>query len=319
MPGFWSELRGHPIEILFVSGLYGLLYWDELIQEYDCHLGDDIEGEVQKSNLAGLWQSVLTDTLCEFIKTRRVNGSPVRNVFDMLSEELYQDMFAWGDICNKAGVRVHHRVFRPATGINTFPLTGADELPLIAQTLATSLPGLYEESKLFKRGEWLAFPKRFNSPYEFGFEYPRMSERGKVIDSVLAKYPELNKLARDVREQLAVAENSWQKAQSISGFDTGVLVIPYTKSVELWLSSVLYAWRTDYESLPEAFRKIPDLKPLAKDATDLWAIRGDAAHPEIVRMTNERIERARQLTFKILRAGARMHFHEGSQSMKGQK
>jgi hypothetical protein len=30
-PNFWSELRKHPIEILFVSGLYGLMYWDEAI------------------------------------------------------------------------------------------------------------------------------------------------------------------------------------------------------------------------------------------------------------------------------------------------
>jgi cytoplasmic iron level regulating protein YaaA (DUF328/UPF0246 family) len=38
-PNFWNEIPKQ-IEILFVSGLYGLLYWDESIQNYDCHLND---------------------------------------------------------------------------------------------------------------------------------------------------------------------------------------------------------------------------------------------------------------------------------------
>src|ERR1039458_5728501 len=72
-PGFWSELNRHPIEILFVSGLYGLLLWDEVIQEYDCHLGDYVKGKEPKQTVARLWRPLLTDVLCEFIKTERAH------------------------------------------------------------------------------------------------------------------------------------------------------------------------------------------------------------------------------------------------------
>jgi hypothetical protein len=92
---FWEDLDKRPVEMLFVSGLYGLLLSNEAIQDYDCHLGDDVEGMAFKGKVADLWQEryLLTDVLCDFINTRRASGSPVHNVFDMLSEDLYQNVF----------------------------------------------------------------------------------------------------------------------------------------------------------------------------------------------------------------------------------
>ena len=38
---FWSDLRVNGgVEIAFLSALYGLVLWDEPIQDYDCHFAD---------------------------------------------------------------------------------------------------------------------------------------------------------------------------------------------------------------------------------------------------------------------------------------
>ena len=52
---FWEELTSHPaVDILFVSGLYGLVFWNDEIQEYDCHFGDCLEGREHKRTVADL-------------------------------------------------------------------------------------------------------------------------------------------------------------------------------------------------------------------------------------------------------------------------
>jgi len=41
-PEFWNKIRESPAEVLFVSALYGLILWDEPIQDYDCHVSDRV-------------------------------------------------------------------------------------------------------------------------------------------------------------------------------------------------------------------------------------------------------------------------------------
>jgi cytoplasmic iron level regulating protein YaaA (DUF328/UPF0246 family) len=130
-PQFWSKLPKE-VEILFVSGLYGLLFWDEPIQNYDCHLNDYIEGRARRQTLGDLWRKLsLTAVLCDFMNADRKRGRPFTHVFDMLSEETYQNVFDWELVCSKGGVKVQHRIFRP--------LTGTDTLPYMAEILATQL------------------------------------------------------------------------------------------------------------------------------------------------------------------------------------
>ena len=51
---FWQHLRDSAVDVLFVSGLYGLVRWDEPIQNYECHLGDYCEGGTKQTVLA-MW------------------------------------------------------------------------------------------------------------------------------------------------------------------------------------------------------------------------------------------------------------------------
>jgi hypothetical protein len=301
---FWSELPRDRIEILFVSGLYGLLYWDEAIQEYDCHLSDSVErkGQERMQTVAGLWKPRLTDILCEFIGTEKRHGRPVSHVFDLLSEELYQRVFDWERICSKAGVQVHHRVFRP--------IAGSDTLPFIAQVLGTQLSRFYEESNLFKHGKWRT-PHRDHpdSFVKFSFEYPLGSDRNatreggldKAYKSILASEPKLSKLPFAVLNRLVVAEHSWQKTQSERNFDFGALIVSYAKSVEHWLHSELGDWGT---KPVHAAVVHSHLRRLTRDVRELWWLRNNGAHPKPeLELTKVHVEQARTLALKILSDG----------------
>lgn len=43
-PGFWNS-QADGVEFAFLSGLYGLVTWNELVQDYDCNLNDVVAGE----------------------------------------------------------------------------------------------------------------------------------------------------------------------------------------------------------------------------------------------------------------------------------
>jgi hypothetical protein len=59
--------------MIFVSGLYGLLLWDEPIQDYDCHFADYTLGANPKT-IKEKWGSVLTDVLIAFINNSGRSG-----------------------------------------------------------------------------------------------------------------------------------------------------------------------------------------------------------------------------------------------------
>ncbi len=299
---FWNELPRDRVEVLFVSGLYGLLYWDDAIQEYDCHLSDSIEGQEQMRTVAELWKPLLTDVLCEFINTEKRHGRPIGHVFDLLSEELYQGLFDWERVCSKARVQVHHRVFRR--------ITGSDALPFIAQVLATQLTAFYEESNLFRHGKWRTpSPNSQNSLVKFSFEYPLGSDDSaareggidKAHKSILADNPILSKLPFEVLKRLVVAEHSWQRAQSQRHFDFGALCVSYAKAVEQWLHSELGDWGSKPVS---AAVNQSHLRRLTEDVGELWRLRNSGAHTEPkCEVTKSHVRDARRLALRILSRG----------------
>ncbi|HEV2486227.1 MAG TPA: peroxide stress protein YaaA [Terracidiphilus sp.] len=305
-PGFWNELNQQPVELLFVSGLYGLLLWDEVIQDYDCHLGDYVVGKEPKQTIAGIWRRILTDVLCEFIKTERAHDRPVRHVFNLLSEELYQEVFDWERICSVPGVRVHHREFRP--------LAGTDALPFIARMLATQLPRFYDESALFKDGEWYSCSLQSGSAVEVNFQPAPKADMNRAIASILRDDPSLRALPDDLLQELAAAENTWQSAQSIAGFDPGACAVLYTKCVEHWLHIEMPDWYSGSRvSAYDAVRRNRDLKSLADDVNTLWRIRNRAAHSGQA-TTKTSVKNARNLVLRILSRGAHIEVHRSQQS-----
>src|SRR5215472_12022723 len=91
-PNFWRE---PPVEILFVSGLYGLVFWDEWIQDYDCHFADYSDPDnIPHSKVSAHWGDELSEALIEFLQ-RQPSSVPITTVYDLLSEELYQSLFNW--------------------------------------------------------------------------------------------------------------------------------------------------------------------------------------------------------------------------------
>src|SRR5689334_20254085 len=90
-PDFWESLSHAQMEVMFVSGLYGLLYWDELIQEYDCHFDDHLKGD-KRGTLGAMWKATLTSALSEMARESESQGAGLA-VFDLLSEFTYQNAF----------------------------------------------------------------------------------------------------------------------------------------------------------------------------------------------------------------------------------
>ena len=180
--------------------------WDEPIQNYDCHLNDSYEKQGWSRRVADLWTPMLTGVPCEFIETEKAHGRPIDTVFDLLSEELYQNVFVWKQIVGK--VKVHHRIFR---GLN-----GPDALPCAARILSAYLPKLHEDSPAFKRGVRHKCAGGVGPPVEFSFEYPRGSDGWATRDGEIPDVgafqplndPELQQLPREVAEELAIAEHS---------------------------------------------------------------------------------------------------------------
>lgn len=301
-PTFWSKLPKYPIEILFVSGLYGLLYWDEPIQEYDCHLSDYF-GETQNTKkIADLWKPLLTDALCEFMRAEQRRGWPIRHVFDLLSEELYQEIFDW-DRLRQAGIEAYHRVCRP--------LAGPDILPLAANVLATQLPRFYEDSQRFKRGIWLTHSLQPGSSVAFSFEDPlgtdpRATREGgtdRARESILKVNPRFCEISHEILQELVLAEHSWQKVESSKNFHFGALVVSYATPVQHWVETKIpddqLQERREGWGMPRIKPSGSIWSPLAHDVDELWTMRNKGAH-EGAKTTAKDVQKARSLTYNIL-------------------
>ena len=307
-PDFWSRLERHPVEVLLVSGLYGLLFWDEMIQEYDCHLGDYIDGKDPKQTVASAWKRCLTDALCEFVKTERDSGRPIRHIYDLLSEGIYQDAFDWERIGGIAGVHVHHRVFRP--------ISGTDTLPYIAEVLSGRLADFYNGSDAFRDGHWNTCGRTSGRAVEFKFEFPLQGDLDKSVNDILDEFPGLRCLPGGIFDKLSVAETSWQMAQVLTGIDYGIFVVAYAKCFEEWADSMMPGWGEQIEGQTSnrgiqprrqnptsVFKTNRKLAFLENAARTFWEIRGLGAHSG-KGLTRTKVNKARQLVLKVMSEGA---------------
>ena len=100
--------------VLIVSGLYGLLLPEELIQAYNCHLDDEVlnngiladdiddtAAEDGSSRISEIWRqhNLPNRILQAFIESHnQQNDHTIHHVMDLLSETSYQRLFNWDDL-----------------------------------------------------------------------------------------------------------------------------------------------------------------------------------------------------------------------------
>jgi hypothetical protein len=303
-PLFWDEITVRPIDILFVSGLYGLLYWNELIQEYDCHLKD--YREFDRKAISSLWKPVLSPALADLLKARAQAGHPIDCVYDLLSEEAYQHVFDW-EIVSSQGASVHHRIFQG--------LAGPDILPFVARILADHLPLFLESKERFRNGTWRDLSMHDGRVVRMGFESrlkqdslaTREGDIDHVRKAVLKAHPELESLPRQVFEDLVLAEHSWLKVEGLPQFDFGAVIVSFTKVVERYFKAVLPGCppKPQFGEIIAAIKHRPGWMALRGELYELSRLRGEGgAHPGN-RNVND-LRRARLYTFKVLERGEKI-------------
>jgi cytoplasmic iron level regulating protein YaaA (DUF328/UPF0246 family) len=239
---FWNRIRNRelPLEILFVSGLYGLLLWDEPIQEYDCHFADYCLGSDPKT-IKEIWGDVLTDVLVEFINRsgRSARGGKITRVYDLLSDSYYQSVFSWNRVSgiNLVGSRVYHRIFADDAG--------ADVLPKIATLLVRYLDRLCD-SAAPKFNNWMTLTGATGSTFKFGFEREIGNNREAAREGlllterkVLDRDAWLSALPKKAFDQWILAEHALQQVQVEQQCDFGAIVVSFAKVVEGFFRPIL--------------------------------------------------------------------------------
>jgi hypothetical protein len=303
-PTFWSGLHKHPIEILFVSGLYGLMYWDEAIQEYDCHLSDYRVPD--RTQITALWKPVLTPALRDFLSAQARADHPIQYIYDLLSEETYQKAFDWEEV-SKQVASLHHRIFQGVAGL--------DILPWLATILGTHLDRFEESRERFRDGEWLECCTDDKLKILFGFESKlnadtlatREGDLNHVRQAVLRAHPSLEWLPRQVFEDLVLAEHSRLKVERLPRFDFGAVIVSFTKVVERYFKTVLPGCppQPQFGEIIAAIKLRRGWMALRWELQELSKLRGEGgAHPGN-RNVNDLL-RARGLAFNILVSGEKI-------------
>lgn len=292
-PEFWVELAGRPVEIMFVSGLYGLLFWDEAIQEYDCH-SRDCTNDHKKQTVGEIWGSTLTEGLREFIRSGS-RTTPFRRVYDLLSDSSYQQLFDWGKVAS-SGARVFHRIFKE--------IAGPDVLPKLARVLSERLDHFSFGLEQFQRNKWYML----EDGTEFSFEFPigdnRLALREGDIraaqEEILKDRAELNKLPPYVLNMLVLAEHSFARVRSIETFDFGTVVVSFSKPVEAYFRNVVpgTSHRASIHEIASKLKGRREWFDVCSQLRQLGDLRGRGAHPGST--TRQDLTTARSLSLNIL-------------------
>ncbi len=291
---FWSEIRGYPVEVVFVSGLYGLVLWDEPIQDYDCHLADYTRNGRERS-VREIWGGVLTPALCDFITTEARGSAPIAVIYDLLSEEEYQNAFRWKRI-EELGLEVRHRVFRHSHG--------PDILTDLATILAKELPRFCPDaSATLEPGKW----------YELGsgssqvrFERYVFGELDHVQLSLKESRPFLNRVPHQTLEDLCLAEALWRKVRRTRNMPLGSMVISFATAVEGYLRSTTPALKDKMlGAAAHAGGHVPEIVPIANDLKRLNSLRGRAVHrlsydTEEARLNRDDVKEAQRLAYQVI-------------------
>jgi len=116
-----KRLHQSPHHMLIISGLYGLLTPDELIQGYTCHV-------LHHPEIASTWtkKMPLTSLLLAYI---RLFG--IQRVFDLTAQRAYRDLLDWSRISGKA--RVLHVFGETNAGPDLLPALGQATLQWLSE------------------------------------------------------------------------------------------------------------------------------------------------------------------------------------------
>jgi len=101
-------------EVLVVSGLYGLLWPRDLIQDYDVDLADVYVDQGTLRFLDDYWRETITTVLDLRVKEHlEADGNNSVEIYDLLVNELYQDAIDWERIRENQNCEVKHRFLTP--------------------------------------------------------------------------------------------------------------------------------------------------------------------------------------------------------------
>jgi pimeloyl-ACP methyl ester carboxylesterase len=116
LPDEWERFLALPETerpvVVIVSGLYGLVRIDDVIQNYDCHLSD-VDVNTGRS-LSEHWQSVLTDVLLSHLAFLERRGHRLGRVLNLLAEDIYSGTLDWPRI--GGSLPVWHQRFERSRG-----------------------------------------------------------------------------------------------------------------------------------------------------------------------------------------------------------
>lgn len=290
-PCFWQDISQHPVEVIFVSALYGLLLWDEEIQDYDCHLTDRDGAE---HTLRDIWGNTLTIGLAEAINQMAAEERPI--IFDLLSEEDYQRTFDWDRVKKRTGADILHRVFRNAEG--------PDILSELADILAFDLKRFYSDAASAARFADRTWYKVPGTGREFRFERYVFGELNAVQQALKEAHPALAYVPRESLQDLALAETFWLRLGKSRNVPPGAIVVSFANALEAYIRvsiPLLNHMLGLGDAVGWARENIPNLvDPLR----DISLLRNRAAHgageeARRRKLTREDAENCRALVFQI--------------------
>jgi hypothetical protein len=267
-PEFWKEIRGEPVEIIFVSGLYGLLLWDELIQDYDCHLSDYTRNG-KELHVWELWQETLTAALSDFIREAR-RAAPITIVYDLLSEEEYQRAFDWNRL-DKLGVEIRHCIFRDSHG----PDVLTDIATLLARQFIHFLPNHREGFALGKAYDFA------QGKSQVRFEHYPFTDLDHIELSLMEMHPALNRIPPETLKDFARAEALWGRIHRTRNMPVSAVVLLFAAAVEGFIRSTIPALKG--ATLGEAIQlsrrgDAPEIGGVLEELKTLNRLRNQAAH-----------------------------------------
>lgn len=301
---FWRDVENgqDSLEIIFISALYGLALWDELVQDYDCHFADYT---ADKTTVSLLWGNILTECLIDFIRSRAnsVQGG-FRHVYDLLSEAEYQERIDWERV-KSCGVRIYHRAFKELSGPDILVPLGR----LLGKHLRRFTGGAPDQ---FGCDEWYRLPEIPEFCFQRSVRPDSGAEREGSLDRAERELAKTHSGLRDVPgdcfERLALAEHSWSRVKRYRCFDFGVIIVSYAKAVEACLRSVLDIPQDQQAKLRELGNRLERdcraLAPMARDVRDLAEVRDRGAHPRGSPPLRNDAERARKFTLELTRQAA---------------
>jgi len=294
-PDFWRDVRDKPIEIIFVSGLYGLVLWDELIQNYDCHLADRARNGKERP-VWELWRDTLTSALIDLIRNRKTSKRFVV-IYDLLSEEEYQRAFRW-DQLQRLDVEIRHRVFRQSHG--------PDILTDLATLVAKRLPDLFPDNRAkFEPAQWHDI---VDGGSQVRFERSALTELDHLKLSLKEAHPGLRRVPLETIEDFCLAEALWDKVRGRRDFPLASVVVSFATAVEGFLRSTNPTLKS--ETLGRiAYLSIqgdaPEVASVAAELKELNSLRKRAAHrasyePGESRLNGDDVKKAQRLAYEVV-------------------